>query len=326
MKIISIAIPTFNRAEHLRENLENILPQIYDKQEEIELLINDNASTDNTSEIVMNIKDGYNFPILYTKHPNNIGICENFNDVVDKTQGKYVFLMGDDDLLSPNFFDIILNILSQNEDFGIIHFNRLSGDSFCSNNRLHDNIYDGMQNIYDAPNFIKRIVSSPNFMSSMIFLKECWEQGATKIKDNYYGYDFFARICWGALDKKCLYYYMPLVIMRNPPIRTWSKMWSLYCLVGMSNIFFDLDQKISGIYDIWQNRMRHSKYYDFWEILSGVIIDRKFYRTKRKEINKHLKSVFEKCLLWIFLYLKPVELIKVLYLLCLKIFRLISRK
>jgi glycosyltransferase involved in cell wall biosynthesis len=323
MKIISITIPTFNRAEYLKENLENILPQIIGKQEQIELIINDNASIDNTFEVIKNIKDKYNFPILYTKHSKNIGLLDNFNDVVAKAQGKYIFLMGDDDLLSPNFFDIILNILSQHEDLGIIHFNRLSGNSSCSMNKLHDNVYDGMSNIYDAPVFIKRVVSSPNFISSMIFLKECWDKRAVKVKDNYYGYDFLARIYWGALDRKCLYYYMPLVIMRNPS-RTWAKMSSLYCLVGMSNIFYDLNQEIPGIYNIWQNRLKQSRFYDFWTTLIGVSVDQKFYRTKRKEINKHLKSGFEKCLLWMFLYLKPIKLIVFFYKVCLRIFRLIS--
>jgi glycosyltransferase involved in cell wall biosynthesis len=325
MKIISIAIPTFNRAEYLRENLEIILPQIINKSDKIELIINDNASIDNTSEVVMEMMRKYDFPILYTKHQINIGISGNFNDVISKSNAKYIFLMGDDDLLSPDFFDIILNIVSQNEDLGIIHFNRLSGNSFCSMNKLHDNVYDGMHNIYDATDFIRRVVSSPNFISSVLFSKECWDQGEPRVKGNYYGYDFFARIYWGALDKKCLYYYMPLVIMRNPA-RTWSKMASLYFLVGMNNIFYDLNQEVPGIYNIWQNRMRHSKYYDFWGSLAGVSVDQKFHRTKRKEINEHLKSGFEKFLLWIFLYLKPVKLIRIFYYICLKMIRLISGK
>jgi hypothetical protein len=88
-------------------------------------------------------------------------------------------------------------------------------------------------------------------------------------------------------------------------------MWSLYFLHGMSNIFLDLDKEITGIYNIWQNRMR--RVYDFWIILGGVSVDRTFYRTKRKEINKHLKSDFEKCVLWMLLYLKPTKLMMFFY-------------
>jgi glycosyltransferase involved in cell wall biosynthesis len=327
MKILTVGIPTYNRAHYLRENLENMLPQLISKQDVIELIVNDNASVDDTTAVVSELQQKYNFPITYAKHPNNMGVSANVMDIVDKAMGRYIYLMGDDDVLSPNFFDVILRIISENDGLGLIHFGYLVGDSFCSNTKIYDSKYNGMMNVYDSRDFIKRTLSNTSFMSSLIFLKEIWYEGILKIGiiENYYGYELYATLLWGSLNKQCLYYYMPLVIARNPS-RTWDNMAALYMFVGLGNIFYDLNVEIPGVYNKWQDKLRKTNDFDFWPLIFLFSRDQKFNRTRIKEINRHLKSKFEKLIVLIILYLKPANTIKIICLLCLRFFRLFSRK
>ncbi len=92
--MLTIAIPTYNRASYLSECLESILPQM---QEGMEILVSDNASTDNTEEVVKSYL-AYPF-ITYYKNKKNIGMDGNFFNCLRKAKGDYVHLISDDDIM-----------------------------------------------------------------------------------------------------------------------------------------------------------------------------------------------------------------------------------
>jgi len=52
--LVSIIIPTYNRANYLEKAIESVLKQTY---ENIEIIVSDNASTDNTMEVMQKYKD-----------------------------------------------------------------------------------------------------------------------------------------------------------------------------------------------------------------------------------------------------------------------------
>ena len=72
--LLSIGIPTFNRAELLHSALFSLAPQIKEFQGEVELIVSDNNSQDNTEEVV---KWAQQFgPIQYHQNDENIGACQ----------------------------------------------------------------------------------------------------------------------------------------------------------------------------------------------------------------------------------------------------------
>lgn len=75
--ILSITIPTYNRAQYLKENLEAILKQITDYASKIEIIVNDNASTDNTSSVITDLAEKYKFPIQYHRKDKNVCFKDN---------------------------------------------------------------------------------------------------------------------------------------------------------------------------------------------------------------------------------------------------------
>lgn len=127
-KLLTIAIPTWNRADKLKAALSFLLPQIYQNKEYIEFIISDNASTDNTDEVVANIN--YLYPDLtykYNKQTENTGFFGNFQKCISLGTGKYFWLLSDDDYVLPGVLTEIINLIIQNK-VGAIFLNDWTND------------------------------------------------------------------------------------------------------------------------------------------------------------------------------------------------------
>lgn len=113
--LLSLAVPTFNRAEFLAELLEAVLPQFTGTAaENAELLISDNCSEDNTAEVVAGFQVR-GLPCRYLRNQMNVGADGNFLQCLNEARGKYVWVLGDDDLLAPNALRDLLSLLGQGE-------------------------------------------------------------------------------------------------------------------------------------------------------------------------------------------------------------------
>src|SRR5262245_40129939 len=90
--LVTIGIPTYNRAHYLRESISAALAQSYSK---IEVIVSDNASTDNTKDVVLALSDSR---IVYSRGEQNVGAENNFARVLQLATGKYFGWLQDDDL------------------------------------------------------------------------------------------------------------------------------------------------------------------------------------------------------------------------------------
>jgi abequosyltransferase len=112
--LLTIAVPTYNRRKHLEELLICLRPQLADQQE-IELLISNNSSQDDTEERVQSLlKQG--LQAKYVRNTENIGADANFVQCFTLATGKYLWILGDDDLLTPNAISQLMALLWQGED------------------------------------------------------------------------------------------------------------------------------------------------------------------------------------------------------------------
>ncbi len=104
---LSICIPTYNRARYLAETLDNVIAQATD---EVEIVVSDNASPDDTAEIVKSRQE--KFPRLtYFRQPENLGADRNYLQSVALASGEWCWLLGDDDLLEPGAIACVLEHL-----------------------------------------------------------------------------------------------------------------------------------------------------------------------------------------------------------------------
>lgn len=125
-KILTIAIPTFNRKEKLERCLESVIQQAND--ESIEVLVSDNASNDGT-EHYMNLFVKVHPQVKYFKNESNLGPDRNFLNCYERATGDYVLLIGDDDILMPEALRAILEALCLHPVF--VHLN--TGDILSEN-------------------------------------------------------------------------------------------------------------------------------------------------------------------------------------------------
>ena len=107
MPKITVCIPTYNRGHFLRESIQSVLDQTFS---DFELLISDNASTDDTPEVVASFKDSR---IRYYRQPANIGITPNWRFVVSMANTEFVAPLSDDDLYLPDHLAVALAVIDQ---------------------------------------------------------------------------------------------------------------------------------------------------------------------------------------------------------------------
>lgn len=101
---LSICIPTYNRAKFIGETLTNIISQSLD---DIEIVIVDGGSTDNTADVVTSLQFRFNNIHYYRQQTNN-GLDADLARSVELAQGEYCWLMSSDDLLSPKAIQSML--------------------------------------------------------------------------------------------------------------------------------------------------------------------------------------------------------------------------
>ena len=110
MTTLSICIPTFNRSNSLGNCLNSIcISNDLANLKDIEVCISDNCSTDNTREIVKKFED--KIKIKYFKNEKNLGFARNALRAVSLANGKFSWLIGDDDLVIPKALSKINSLI-----------------------------------------------------------------------------------------------------------------------------------------------------------------------------------------------------------------------
>ena len=113
--LVTIAIPTYNRAHlYLRDAIASAVGQSYSN---LEILISDNCSTDNTEQLVKEFTDPR---LRYFKQSVNIGANNNFNFCLEQARGSYFHLFMDDDQIDPDFISSCIQAARERPDTGII--------------------------------------------------------------------------------------------------------------------------------------------------------------------------------------------------------------
>lgn len=251
-KLLSIIIPTFNGGKYLKENLEALLPQVASHIDEIEFLVCDNASEDETPQIVEEFQRSYTF-IKYNRRDMNIGSMNNFAKAVHESNGQYVFLLGDDDVVMPHFVLIVLDVLKNNRNLGLFHWNRV--DYIMNNDtyKLFDSAIQKNNLLYvekDYAKYLKKCTMIDS-MSTVLFRRDCWLEGEKYCKETYFGYLWLSIILNGAVDNTCAYYNFPLIIQRHPLVRKWDHKILLY-RVGIHSLYRDLDKRVPTIMNVYE--------------------------------------------------------------------------
>ena len=122
--MISVIIPTFNRAKTLKRAIDSVLEQSY---KDIELLIIDDCSTDNSEKIVNSYNDKR---LKYIKLETNSGACYARNVGIEKSNGEYIAFQDSDDYWHKDKLKIQLeNMKNNNTDIDFCAINIIDGSN-----------------------------------------------------------------------------------------------------------------------------------------------------------------------------------------------------
>lgn len=114
--LLTIAIPTFNRCNMLAKNVTELSMMIKNNDliNDVEILVSDNCSTDQTLSLIENIKNTFlDVSIRVFTNTENMGLTKNVLKALKESAGEYVMFLGDDDYISESYLMHILNLIQK---------------------------------------------------------------------------------------------------------------------------------------------------------------------------------------------------------------------
>lgn len=113
--LVSVLLPSFNHDKYIKEAILSVLNQTY---ENIELIVIDDGSTDNSNEIISNLQKVYNFKYI---HRENRGVIKTLEELLSYSKGEYISLFSSDDIYVNNKIEILVDYLENNKEYAVAY-------------------------------------------------------------------------------------------------------------------------------------------------------------------------------------------------------------
>lgn len=112
---VSVIIPNYNHSEFLGERLDSVLYQSFDS---IEVIVLDDASTDDSEKVILKYKEKYPEKIRYIKNKSNSGnVFKQWKKGIDQCQGDYIWICESDDSAETDFLE---KLVPQFDDLSVM--------------------------------------------------------------------------------------------------------------------------------------------------------------------------------------------------------------
>ncbi|MBD2570829.1 glycosyltransferase family 2 protein [Anabaena lutea] len=123
-KLLTIAIPTYNRATLLDKQLTWLAKAIKGFESECEIIVSDNCSEDNTQEIINKWQARFsNTVFLNNRNSKNIGLMPNIAFCIQSASGQYIWTVGDDDPIQEKSLAYVVTTLKQHPSLTLMFLN-----------------------------------------------------------------------------------------------------------------------------------------------------------------------------------------------------------
>ena len=236
-KLLSICIPTYNRSEYLRECLSSVLTSVAGHERGIEIVISDNASTDDTVDIIHSFQINYPWIRCY-RNNENIGGDRNIYLVATMALGEYLWIFGDDDKMEENAVPRILQNIRDGYDLTICNYSLW--DKQFSVKRRKNGIPGKRDQSFENSNIlIKRFGLHLGYISAVIIKKSIFLRLPADEYEPFveYGFPHLYAIYTGLAkgDYKMRFIATPLFCNRGGNSGNFD--WYKYFVTGSSLIF-----------------------------------------------------------------------------------------
>ena len=229
--ILSVCIPNYNRLEKFKSLLENIATQIVcdGLQKKVEVCISDDFSTINPISIVDEVKK--KFPLVYiqyNRNKQNMGMDYNFLKSVLLANGRYAWIIGNDDVPEDKALYNILKIIHKTK-YEDIDFIVTSFDSFdYANNFIktvspfgqedHEDLVFNTCDKKQLYNLIMKVKDNSavfGFLSNVVFKRERWIRHGNRFEDKMSTIFIQVYMNLQTLVEGAKYFYTPQKIILN---------------------------------------------------------------------------------------------------------------
>ena len=176
--IISFCIPTYNRASCVVQCVKWILEY---PSNDIEIIVSDNASSDNTQDSLSQITDAR---MKYFRNDRNEGVAYNIDRALHEAAGEFCFLISDEDEVNAEKILKLIEIIKRNSELAIIYGSVQSAD-------ISGNTWDGpgVCRLTAGEQAIKQMSFKHPYLSGIIVNKNLY--GRVKTQKDWYEKDLF---------------------------------------------------------------------------------------------------------------------------------------
>lgn len=202
--LVSVIIPSYNHQEFIRSSIESVINQTYSN---IELIVIDDGSSDNSLQILNNLSLEYDFTLVTQK---NRGICKTLNrGVLEFSSGDFIGILASDDIWDNSKIELQISELNKNPD---AHFCYSQALSFTKT--IHENL---------SKPFPRK--ACKDNMLNMVFLRQHVPAGtilfSRELFDSLNGFDEFLKeedwdfVIRSASKTKLIFVDQPLLYYRS---------------------------------------------------------------------------------------------------------------
>jgi abequosyltransferase len=190
--LLSICIPSYNRAALLSELLERIASDLTGGIEDlVEVVISDNASPDHTGEVVARLTPSIKH-LVSIRQDENIGPDRNFLACVASANATFVWLMGDDDLPEPGSIARVLQVLADHPHIAGLTMDRIGRSFDLKTRRSEDALANFKQTtmLHGADVVVSHLTYYIAFISAQVFNRELWAKvvASRPVEEFFNGY------------------------------------------------------------------------------------------------------------------------------------------
>lgn len=162
---VSVIVPNFNHAPFLQQRIDSILNQTF---QDFELILLDDASTDQSREILERYRDNPHVSHIVFNEVNSGSAFSQWNKGIELAHGEWVWVAESDDWAEPNFLETLLEKAGLSQDCMLAYAGTWWVDE--SGNRLWDTPDSEKVNVFQGPEFIRQRLAICN---NIVNVSEC---------------------------------------------------------------------------------------------------------------------------------------------------------
>lgn len=312
-KLLSIVIPLYNGAVFLSDTLDSIVSQ--GLNDEVEVVLCDDVSTDRTFEIAKNYADVHR-NIRLLRNTENLGMDGNFDKVATLATAEYFWFCGQDDILDKGSIKKVLEVLHTNPliDFIYVNYSQHNHDlsKVITDRMIHieDDILCKEPQSFLSVTGLERL---PTFLPSFVLRKSLWDRVERR---PFYGTHYIQiGVLLSLLPELTTYIIANPYVKGRIPDDGWQK--NTFKLIDILTGFFEV---ITYSYRKQPQIYSHERYSELYKIKRSMVFDL-IYRmrieglTLNDKLKGRLRYIFDSrdCLLFWMLFKIPRRILVMMY-------------